>query len=308
MAFTKATLLTRIRTRLNDNPFTTACTEAMDASETDLDVADRAKFDVGDIVEFQDDGERCLVTAGGTGAGALTVIRGFNGTTAATHSSGALMAKNPVFSFTAMEQAISETIHDLWPHVYKSVAYSITPVAGTHWYELDSGTDTALLLDISTVRQVIPKGALNEPFDYGTRHSAYPATFYYNVPVAVAASAKALYIPRLRDTTNAILVTGLTQITDTVDTGSYSDLTDGIGVQCVTAYAVSKLIGWTGVSRVTQEDVTMSDESVRPGTRESIAAEWERKAYFLRRKWERLLESTYPRRPSRSGARSWDGV
>jgi Flp pilus assembly protein TadG len=280
----------------------------MDASETDLDVADRAKFSVGDIVEFQDDGEQCLVTVTGTGAGALTVIRGVNGTTAATHSSGTLIAQNPVFSFFQMENAVTECIQELWPNVYKSVAYSITPVAGTRWYELDSGGDTATLLDLSVVRQVIPRGAVNEPFDYGTRHSAYPATLYTNVPVSIAASSRALYVPRLRDTTNPILVTGLTQVTDTVSGSDYSDLTAGVQVQCVTAYAVAKLISWTGVSRVTQEDIGMSDESVRPGTRESIAQEWERRGYMARRRWEQELAATYPRKPSQASARRWDGA
>src|SRR3990172_21840 len=109
MAFAKATLIQRIRTRLNDNPFQTACTEAMDASETDLDVAATSKFDVGDIVEFQDDGEQCLVTALAD-TDTLTVIRGFNGTTATTHSSGVLTAKNPVFAYKQIEDAIAEVL------------------------------------------------------------------------------------------------------------------------------------------------------------------------------------------------------
>ena len=59
-------------------------TEDLDASETAIDVSSHAIFQAGFIIRIDD--ELMLVTAV---ASALTVVRGWNGSTAATHSNGA---------------------------------------------------------------------------------------------------------------------------------------------------------------------------------------------------------------------------
>lgn len=306
MAFAKATLIQRIRTRLNDNPFQTACTEAMDASETGLDVASTTKFDVGDIVEFQDDGEQCLVTALASST-ELTVIRGFNGTTAATHSISVLVAKNPVFSYLAIEGAIAEVLRDLWPHVYKEVNYTITPVVGQRWYELDDGGDTATILELSTVTQVYGASGQERVMYYGARRTgAYPANLEFNVPVALAASGVGLYLPYLRHSTNNIFVNGIARLTATVSGGNYSDITEGVEVDCVMYLAMAKLVAWTDISRSTQEDVTMSDESVRPLVRTQLAGTLERQGYEARRRWEEELRIKLPRRFKKAGDGGWN--
>ena len=69
---------------------TTTLAEALDASETGVDVTTRSNFPSSGSFEILVDSERMIVTAGaGTGAGTLTVVRGAHGTTAATHSNGA---------------------------------------------------------------------------------------------------------------------------------------------------------------------------------------------------------------------------
>jgi len=301
MAFSKSTLIQRIRTRLNDNPFITACTEAMDASETGLDVTTTTKFDVGDIVEFQDDGEQCLVTALASGV-ELTVIRGFNGTTATTHSINTLTAKNPVFSYLQIEGAIAETLRDLWPNVYKEVNYTLTPVIGQKWYELDDGGDVATILDLSSVTQVYGATGSERIMYYGARRTgAFPANLRFNVPVSLAGSGVALYIPYLRHSTNSIFVNGITRITATVSGGNYSDITEGVEVDAVMYLAMSKLVQWTDISRSTQEDVTMSDESVRPLVRTQLSGALERQGYEARRRWEEELHQTLPRMWPKAG-------
>lgn len=302
MAFAKATLIQRIRTRLNDNPFQTACTEAMDASETGLDVASTTKFDVGDIVEFQDDGEQCLVTALASST-ELTVVRGFNGTTAATHSSGVLTAKNPVFSYLQIEGAIAETLRDLWPHCYKEVNYSITPVIGQKWYELDDAADnTCTAVELSTVTQIYGATGQERIMYYGARRTgAYPVNLEFNVPSSLSGSTVAVYLPYLRHTTNTINVNAIAKLTATVSNGNYSDLTDGVEVDCVMYLAMSKLVAWTDISRATQEDVSMSDESVRPLVRTQLAAALERQGYEARRRWEEELRIKLPRRFHKAG-------
>lgn len=82
----------------------TTVTEDLDNSEVGVDVASRTGFPQGttDFVVIVDS-EQMLVTSGnGTGAGTFTVTRGFNGTSAATHTNGAVitMAQNHLVTFT----------------------------------------------------------------------------------------------------------------------------------------------------------------------------------------------------------------
>jgi hypothetical protein len=302
VALAKTTLLSRIRRLLNDNPFTTACNEAMDAVETDIDVTATLKFDVGDIVEFQDDGEQCLVTALFS-ATVLTVIRGYNGTTAATHSTGVLLCKNPVFQFVQIEQAVDAVLRGLWPYVYKEVNYTLTPnTNGNQWYELDDGGDVASIMELSSVRQAITvPGGYDELFEYGTRRTYFPVTLHFNVPATIAGSGVALRIQVLRNNSESIFVNGLARITAALSSTNYADFSDGLEADCVMYLAAARLIAQTDISRVTQEDITMSDESVRPGSRTSVASYWEMKGMEMRKQWEIVLQRTLPRKWKRAG-------
>lgn len=273
----------------------------MDASETDLDVADTTKFDVGDIVEFQDDGEQCLVTALAD-SDTLTVIRGVNGTTAATHSSGVLVAKSPVWSYLQITDAIDESIRDLWPHIYKKVTYSVTPVAGQKWYELDDGGNTNVALGLSSVVQTYGSTGQEKIFYYGDRRGgAYPVLMRKNVPTAEWASGTALYLPYLRHSTNTVTVNAITKLTAAYSAPNYTELTDGVEVDCVMYYALSKMVRWTDIPRATQEDIGMSDESVRPMVRSALAGTFEEQAYMARRRWEEELKATLPIRRDLAG-------
>lgn len=292
-AFSQATLIQRIRTILNDNPYIDACVEAMDASEVGLDVTDGTKYAAGIIVEFQTDGEQCLVTSVATNT--LTVIRGYNGTTAATHSINALMALDPVFSYMAITDAIAACIRGLWPHVYKLVAESVTPVTtGNRYYDLAAGS--VLMKEISSAYQIIGTGATSTVFAYGVHRGAYPIDLMFNMPTSKVSSGIAYYIPFLKATDTVILVNGITEITATVGSGLYSDLLEGIQVDCVTYLAAARLIAATDISRTTQEDISMGDATVVPLRRTSLAQYWLSKGIDERFKWQQQLKITLPRR------------
>ena len=299
MAFAKSTLISRIRKSLNDNPFVDVCTEAMDTTETDLSVADTTKYDVGSIVEFQDDGERCLVTALAS-ATVLTVIRNFDGATPGTgtsHSISAQILRDPVFPYNTIVEEIENSLRGLWPHVYKLKAYSITPVAGTTWYELDDGGDVSTAMEISSVVQSVN----SKPFWYGARRDAYPVQIYHNVPTSIAASGVAINILYLRSTAANITVNTIAKITATLSGSNYTDISEGVPANTVRYFAVAGCIANTDISRMTQEDITMSDESVRPMSRTQLASFWEAKAIRERRKWEHELRVTLPRKPRLAG-------
>jgi hypothetical protein len=101
--------------------FQTTTTEALDASETGVDVAIPGApkdYQSEDFV-IQIDSERMLVTGGRTTA-TWTVTRGYDGTTAATHSNGATVRHVGVLELTAEEiiedyglpqQAYTLTLH-----------------------------------------------------------------------------------------------------------------------------------------------------------------------------------------------------
>jgi hypothetical protein len=303
MAYAKATLVREIRSILNDNPFTTACTEAMDTTETGLDVASTTKFDVGDIVEFTDDGERCLVTALASST-ELTVIRNYDASsgsavgTGTSHSSGVLVVKNPIFPFLSIVDTISETIYELWPYVYKKVEASITPVAGTRWYEIDeAASNSTEILELSSVVQDVD----SKPFWYGTRRTSYPVRLHFEVPTTIAGSGVAIEIPYLKSTTNAIKVKGIGRITPTLATTNYADFSAGVGANTIKYLTVANMIERTGISRVTQDDITMTDESVRPMTREAVASYWREKGIRERNIWKMELDRTLPRKLHKAG-------
>ena len=78
--------------------------EAVDASETGIDVDDGDEIAIGDILQVQNDAELMLVTA--IASDTLTVTRGYGGTTAETHSDN-----HPVYvhSYTTLDLLTSIT-------------------------------------------------------------------------------------------------------------------------------------------------------------------------------------------------------
>ena len=289
MAFSKATLFSRVRRILNDNPFTDQITAAVTtAGQTTLTVADSTKYAVGSVVEFQDDGDQCLVSAVPT-ATTLTVVRSHNGTTASTHTNGTAMVLDPVFQYIQIEQSIDAALRGLWPYVYKVETATVTPVSGTRYYNL-----SATILELSSVVQM-DTNTPARPFFYGVQKNSYPVAVVHGLPTGSFAAGQAVYIPYFKNTTNSVQVNGIARITATVATSNYSDFSDGLEADCVTYYTVSRLISETDVPRLTQEDITMGDETVQPLSRTKLAAYWEGKAIQERNKWKMYLDVTLPR-------------
>lgn len=270
MAYLQATLIKRIRQELNDVPFYDTCTEAMDTTETGLDVADTTLWAVGDVVEFQDDGEQALVTALASGT-TLTVRRNHNfsvTTTAGTgtsHSINTAIVKSPVFPYANVTEKIEGVLQSLWPTVYHVYTEDITPIAGTKYYVATVGA-----MDIIQATQMTTSSP-STPFFYGTRKGAYPIQLLHNLPTGSFAGGSAYYIPHFRNTTNHIFIAVAFKIDDTVATSSYTYLTDGLVVEAVVYLAAADLVQSTDIMRVTDQDNTMNDQSVSPGMRTQVA-------------------------------------
>jgi hypothetical protein len=310
MSFSRATLVQRVRNVLDDNPYIDLCAEAMDTTEVGLDVTDGTQYAAGQIVEFQDDGEQCYVT--GVSSNTLTVIRNYNFSVTATagtgtsHSQFAQMAVNPTYKYAQIVDAITAVIRsELYPYVYKTLTYTLTPQTnGLHYYELDdAAANSASLIDVVQVVQEAGTSPALYPFFYGESGRAYPADLHRNLPTTISASAIALYIPYLKNTTNSIYALATAKVTTTYSAPNYSDLTDGVEVDCVTYFTVSRLIASRDVARTTQEDVDMAEGSVRPLVRSQLADYWRGRAIEARNQWAIELDRTVPKRP-RSGRRT----
>jgi len=303
MAFSQATLINRIRVRsgTSQEDKHDICTEAMDTTETGLDVADTTIWAVGDTVQFEDDGELCLVTALAS-ATTLTVIRNylFSVTTTAgtgtSHSINADIVQNPIFSIKSVKEAVEEVLRSLWPWVYTKVTADLTPSTTTSYYSV-----AATFEELSDAMQRDTDATIAAPRYYGGRRSLHPIELLKNLPdnfPTTEDTGRAVRIPRVYNTTNTIRVNGIARIT-AATSGSpvtYTDLTDGLEVDCVVDLATGLLLETSDTGRSTGDDVSMSDQSVVPGRRSAIGQSiWHRRGMAKRHQWERELRQTLPR-------------
>lgn len=291
MAYAQTTLIKRIRAILGDNPYVDTCTEAMDTTETGMDVTDGTEYQEGNVLEFQDDGELVLVRS--VSSNTLTVVRNYKFSVTATAGTGTShtinqeFVKDPIYTYSNIVLAVADALLNLWPYVYRKYPLTLTPSTTTDWYDADT-----TIMGLSSVTQRL--ASTNVIFYYGTRGSTYPVELKFEVPTAIVTSGVGIYLPYLRDQTNSIFVNGIARITDAQSGGSYSHFSDGVEATCIIYYAVADLIARTDIVRTTQEDVSMGDTSVAPLTRTQLSEYWNRKGRASRRQWEDNLNRTYP--------------
>lgn len=290
-------MVTRVRRVLNDNPYTDVTATALATTgATTFDVANGDLYDAGVVLEFLDDGEQVKVVSVSTNT--LTVVRGWNDTDATTHAVGHTFVRDAVFQRYQILEAIRDSILPLWPYVWKQVESDdggniiITPSANTRWYELPEAC-----LALSQVVQLV--GDTNPwPFMYGTHYNTYPVSIRRNLPTSLVSTGVGLYLPYRYNNTNDIEVTAIGKITDDIEDDSgdaYIDLEEGSLAEAVVDYAVSRLLMGTDISRSTQEDVTMGDQTVVPGRRSQLADAWAHKGDMKRNDYQAELRDTLPR-------------
>lgn len=152
--------LADIRQRVYDNlygvfptesPFVSQLASSHNDTATTIVVLDEDEWEVNDVVENQDTGEQMIVTAVTTnGTNTLTVVRGWNGTTAASSSgSDDTLYKNPRFTQAQVDKQITAVLEYLehWGiHAYGHG--TITRANPKEYYEL---SDTDILEDIGVI-------------------------------------------------------------------------------------------------------------------------------------------------------------
>lgn len=311
-ALTTRSLVDRVRSELGDAPYVDICTEAMDTTETGLDVADTTKYSIGNIVEFQDDGEQCLVQALAS-ATTLTVVRNWNysvTTTAGTgtnHSINAQIAVDGEYAYVDITRAITGVITaELWPHVWKSPTtvdtdgpvLSITPVAGTKWYSI--GTAYLSDFEVGTITQVADLTSPNKKIvTYGMRNSWGSVRLQHGLASTISTEYVGLYFPRIHNTTYNILVHLIQPITATQTVpGTYDDMDDNTpAAETLVWLVIARLTLGRELRRTMLADVKMADASVPPGGRTNVSAYCRELGRQARNNWHRYCVTVWPKLP-----------
>lgn len=111
----KQEVLNKVQGFVNDQEVLSTLTAGIDASVTSFTVANASDFATG-VMEL--DEELVYVQNVDTSTGVCSnVIRGYRGTTAATHSTGAVVRVAPQFPMTVVGQAVNDTIVAMSPRV-----------------------------------------------------------------------------------------------------------------------------------------------------------------------------------------------
>lgn len=296
MAVAKATLVQQIRHALRDTPQVDVLTGSYTAAGLTLTVADATKYDIGDELEFLADGDTFVVTAAsGTTITTVAGFLGWQGSTNANHASGAVFMIKPAFRYVQIIEAIEETILELWPYAWKVLTDTVTPVAGTYYY--DAATSTTSGMDLIDAVQRTADGL--RVVRYGEGRGSMPfSPLERNLPTALAASTVGHNFPSFNNYSYTVAVRVRAKLT-TTGTTNYDDLTAGNMADAVIYGAAARLVENTEIARVTQSDVSMGDATVQPGSRIRDGAYFRQRFIDKREMVKRELEVSIPRQPRR---------
>lgn len=224
MALSRATLVQRIRYELGDRPWET--TGSASSATSVVAVADGTDWAEGDIGEFQEDGDTFWTQS--ISGNDLTAVRSYWGSTGTSHAANSRIYKQPRYGFTEITNAIEAVIQErLWPWAWKKVSDTVTPASATKdWYDLASDA-----LALIAVKQLYGDGRLEGRYGDGRRVGTKRVYFRRNMNTTLVTSGVGLRFPDgFYHDTNTVNVDYAAKITDTVSTGSYSDLNDGDAV------------------------------------------------------------------------------
>jgi hypothetical protein len=267
MAVSNTDLIPRVRRWLDERPFVDTGTAA-DSSTTSITVGDNADWAEGAIMEFQDNGEQCLVTS--AAANPMTVVRGWNGTTAAAHSS-IKVYRDPQYTYQNILDAIDTAIDKLFPYAYKVLTTTVTPAPTTTvWYDIAESD----FIDLVAVEQVY--GATNQKVGvFGDKGSGKAVVLKRNMPASIAPTdGIAVSFPYgFFDNTEDVTIKYRSWITGSGDVEDDGRLPVA---RAVVYGAASVLLLGKEIERLGEgEDVEVA-RSVRPGSRTQAGLNFER--------------------------------
>lgn len=180
MAVTKAQLRTRVRNKIRDwylNEDAINMGSGMNTTTTTMTVDDGTKFNVGDLVDVEDE---CMkITAISTND--LTVVRAYKDTTAATHADDTVVYIIDTWSKSEINLAIEEAFRGLQPYLYEEYVGNFR--GGTNRHTLDNcntadytEADDATAETLNTTDQKEGSGCLNLGLTHSAGYGSYSKT------------------------------------------------------------------------------------------------------------------------------------
>ena len=256
MAYAKTSLLEDVRQLLEDDPWETTSTTT--GTGTTVAVPDGTKWAVGDIGEWSYSGtvggEQFLVQSIATND--LTVVRGYNGTTAESHSSGDRVVKNARYSTVQIADAVERVVSAMYPQIWKQVTSSITPDQTTVWFNSGLGaTDAAGVIDLIRAEQRYG-GSSERVGIFGSSTPDLPSKkvrWDRLMPTALVSSGIGLNFPSgFFHTTNTVTVRWRVKVTSTLSGSNYADIDEGLLSEAVVYGVCARLVGAKELSNVSE--------------------------------------------------------
>lgn len=272
---TQAALRQAIRDNLfsaypEEKPFVHQIDGGINDAVTTIAVDDGTFFDTGDVIEFNE-GEQCYVVS--VAANNLTVIRAWNGTTAAAQSDNDYVLKNPRFTIQQIDQSVANILNDLARKgIYTWGTGDITLVANQTWYDL---TETDIHEQVGVVALYYADSTTARPL-------ALPFTWSVELDSNVSTTGHGIHAWTWGDkAAGDTLYFTYAKVIDAV--GDLMTRHDQLVEYGATAQTLAKAIG-----PATHEPGARTDRTVPPG-QVSRDATWYRAEYFIALKEEQAL-------------------
>lgn len=213
-----STLVARIRRKyLNDEPWQDTLGASQTSGATTINLTNGAVWAVNDLIESALDGELERISPATMPlSNPITVKRAHDGTTAAAHSSGDVVYKNPRFRYGRLSDTISEVAtNETWPDLWAVASLTFTPSpTTTNLYDI---TDSAFRNPIGAVQKS------TSTIESISALSMRPVDVR-DVPASVSTTGKAIYMPSFDNLTNDVTVYYQAQITaSTIPEGDVSE-------------------------------------------------------------------------------------
>ena len=282
MAVSLTDLVQRVRDLLGDRPLNDTSTTTTTA--TTIVVADTTLHSVGEVFEWQTGTvgfEQCYVKSI-TNATDMVVVRGYNGTTAETHTSGDTIVTLTQASITGrnIQQSLTQVMNASWPQVWIPGTVNLTYSATTKWYDLNALTKG--IVSVTQKKNVTIA-------DYGRFRDFYTGDgrsyiVQRDLPTSIVASGTGIHFPQgVYDTsgTNVIVVRDVRLLTGTSDIEDTGTLPVA---EALVWGAASRLLKAKEVSRVMYGEPLTTGGTVGSGARFGLGREFEQE-------WQRRLET-----------------
>lgn len=259
MATTLDQLVIRVRRFMRDYPPPVdALTASVTSSATTFAIADTTQIAKNYVVEI--DYEDILVKSIST-ATSFVGVRGYAGSTAASHANSAALLLRPGYFAPEIIDALNAAKDEMYPYCFKPVLdTSLTAVATQYEYTIPS-----TILHLSEVEEKLPGDtAYRKLTDWDVKRAATPVLIFRRVPVVGSTLRLHGYGP----------FADLALSADTLDT-----LFPVSAIQPLTLGAASRLLG-SGEAGRTRFDSGIRDDreaALKPGAAISLANQLERR-------------------------------